>query len=227
MPHNEVYYVNYPYYNVADGITNTPAPVGHAGVLVGDNGQYKYYEYGVYTDNVYGKAKPDNMQGNWRSVNLTSSNLQDAAQELFALQGDAAGSDIRMTRVRSNPQSVIDAITRNANNVNRDNYQLAGYGVNNCGSNASKAINAGVNKGDRLKNYARGLFKRIVTTPLGGVPELITKKGVTSNAVLNAAGAILGMPATAQTVNLILGENTTNDFENRFKGNEVYTYRRK
>ena len=38
MPHNEVYYVNYPYYNVADGITNTPAPVGHAGVLVGDNG---------------------------------------------------------------------------------------------------------------------------------------------------------------------------------------------
>ena len=167
------------------------------------------------------------MQGNWRSVNLTSSNLQDAAQELFALQGDAAGSDIRMTRVRSNPQSVIDAITRNANNVNRDNYQLAGYGVNNCGSNASKAINAGVNKGDRLKNYARGLFKRIVTTPLGGVPELITKKGVTSNAVLNAAGAILGMPATAQTVNLILGENTTNDFENRFKGNEVYTYRRK
>lgn len=167
------------------------------------------------------------MDGNWRSVNLSSTNINDAAQELFKLQGNAAGSDIRMTRVPANPHSVIGAITRNAGNVNRDNYQLAGPGVNNCGSNASKAINAGLSKKQRRKNKLKSIAKRVVSTPLGGLPELIMGKGFTTNAGLSAAGAFLGMPAEFQTLNLILGENTTNDFENQFSGNEVYTYKRK
>ena len=227
MPHDEVYYVNYPYYNIADGIVDTKAPVGHAGVLVRDNGQYKYYEYGVYTDNVYGQPKSDNMDGNWRSVNLESTNINDAAQELFKLQGNAAGSDIRMTRVSANPNSVIDAITRNANNINRDKYQIAGPGINNCGSNASKAINSGLSKKQRYKNKLKSIAKRIAYTPFGGLPELIMGKGFTTNAGLSAAGFLLGMPTEFQTLNLILGENTTNDFENQFSGNEVYTYKRK
>lgn len=33
MPINEVYYVNYPYYNIADGVVNAKMPVGHAGSI--------------------------------------------------------------------------------------------------------------------------------------------------------------------------------------------------
>lgn len=167
------------------------------------------------------------MDGNWRSINLKSTNIDDIAQELFKLQGNAAGSDIRMTRVSADPKLVMDAIAKNANNVNRDDYQLAGPGVNNCGARACKAINAGLNEEQRNKNKLISIAKRIVFTPLGGFPELITGKGFTTNAGLNIAGALLGMPAEFQTLNLILGENTTNDFENQFSGNKVYTYKRK
>lgn len=70
MPTNnsigEVYYVNYPQYNILDGYSSVPAAVGHAGVLAkGKDGKFKYYEYGTYNDqNVYGVKKQDNTHGN-------------------------------------------------------------------------------------------------------------------------------------------------------------------
>jgi hypothetical protein len=80
MPKEEVYYVNYPYYNIADGVSDITMPVGHAGILIKDkNGKYTKYEYGVYEDNIYGTSKENNMDGNWRSLKLNSSNLNDAA----------------------------------------------------------------------------------------------------------------------------------------------------
>ena len=228
MPYNEVFFVNYPYYNIANGMSDIKLPVGHAGVMMKDrNGKYKYFEYGVYTDHIYGKAKPDNMQGNWRSIDLNSSDLDSAAQELLKFQGNAAGSEVRITPADSNPRDVIRAIDKHAYDVNRPNYRIAGTGINNCGSNATDVINAGLKPETKLTNKLRSAFKRVVTTPFLGLPELIMGKGVTSNAVLGVAGALMGAPRTAQLLNIVLGENTTNDFESQFSGRSTRVFKRK
>lgn len=70
---------------------------------------------------------------------------------------------------------------------------------------------------------------RVVKTPFAGIPEILFGKGATSNLVLNGLTTVIAphLIPYAQTANILLGENTTNDFENQYLGNETYTYTRK
>jgi hypothetical protein len=133
-----------------------------------------------------------------------------------------------MTKVdNAKVSAVLDTINKKAYNKDRTNYCLAGPNVNNCGSNAVEVINAGLDPNTQRKNKVKSVIQRGITTATAGIPELIAGKGMTSNAVLNVTGTLLGVPHWAQMVNLFLGENTTNDFENRFSNNTTYTFNRK
>ena len=235
MPTNnstgEVYYVNYPYYNVLEGVSSTPFNVGHAGVLTKDvNGNYGYYEYGVYDKNIYGTPhKNGNMSGNWRKIDVKGSNLESISQELFNAQGKAAGDKVTFTRVNADPEVVIKSINTNAYNPTRDKYTLCGPGVNNCGKQATTAINSGTNSSTNKQNKAMSTIKRVLTGPFAGIPEVLLGKGATSNLVLNGLTTVVAphLIPYAQAASIFLGDNTTNDFENQYLGNETYTYTRK
>lgn len=233
-----VYYVNFPKYNISPS-DKASVPVGHAGLMiVNQDGTKTYYEYGQYDNNIYGQTKEwdgkniTEMPGNWRSTNLNGLNLEDIAQELFTFQGDPAGNDVRFTHVESDPEATLKFITDDANNLNRNNYSLTriSSGIKNCGSQASAAISAGLDKGTDFRNKLIATTRRNISPFIPGrdIIRMLAGKGASSNTVLNA---ILGTnPATkgiTSLINTFLGENTTTDFEDRYALNKTYSFKRR
>lgn len=152
-----VYYVNYPNYNVGEGISPIPINVGHAGMLiVNDNGTHDYYEYGNYTQDVLGTTKPDNIQGNYRSKQIEGSDLNSISENLLNIQGPEANGKVSLSYIEgADPQKAAEYYIQDANNPNRKNYQLCFPGLKNCGSQATAAINYAKNQKDSKFDFAK------------------------------------------------------------------------
>lgn len=171
----KIIYLDYPSYkgNAASGYPGSGVVgavvgkdakmrVGHNSfILVDDNGNTEYYEYGRYNKGqtpggtIIGQYKEG--QGNWvrrkvpnvekdETLDQYMSRLRESGKLPHADQGTVHATFIN----NANIPNVRNYVTTQANDVNRARYSL----VNTCATQAARAINSGLGAG----NYATGLF---------------------------------------------------------------------
>lgn len=139
------YYVNYADQNITTGIGDGKQRLGHAGVLlVDDSGKKSYYEYGRYPGGI-GAVLPQKA-GNWQTRNVSGNTLDEVSESLLS---GVDASNIRLTHVPADISKIRKYIMSEANNPNRDHYNIPGVSGScnlndkSCGSEASDAISKG------------------------------------------------------------------------------------
>lgn len=219
------YYVNYPEYNVlssessADGGSGGRAKLGHAGVLLVDNnGGTRYYEYGRYNNTNVGeqvKESDGTSGGNWRKVTVPdNATMSQMSQHLLSKQGGHAGNTVRLTHVPVDYDKVLSYITQDANNKNRDEYQVCGYNDKNCGSQASAAIQAGTPwYADAIRGLVSGIHRasKMITGPISGIAEgAITTRGKNNTDFVGPLAAFSGRDTPQDYEDLYITRSTYN-----------------
>lgn len=223
------YYVNYPDYQVlsSEGSANAGnggrAPLGHAGVLlVNKNGGTRYYEYGRYNNTGLGeqvREEDGTSGGNWRRITVPdNASLEQMSQSLLNKQNKHAGNTVRLTHVPADYDKVLQYIESDANNKNRDNYQVCGWNDKNCGSQASDAIQAGTPwYADAIRGLTSGIHRaaKAITGPISGIAEnILTTRGLNNTDLFG-------------TLTIASGRDTPQDYEDKYITRPTYSYTRK
>lgn len=182
-----VYYVDFPEYQnkVIGGLGNgkfgqwvnkmalktgiTSVPLGHAGVMIVDeNGNTKYYEYGRYkqSDNKTIGIESNNGAGNWRRVTVPNAAMTNGSLDHDGTAKRLAksfGKDVDLVYVDdADPVKVNAAILESSKDADRPGYHLLGA---NCGSEACRVIDEGQSK---TTNVLEGLTRTAKGALLGG-----------------------------------------------------------
>lgn len=222
------YYVNYPEYMVmssessADGEDGGRLGMGHAGVLLVDNnGNTRYYEYGRYNTGIHALVKDEDGSsgGNWRRVSVSGSNLNSIGEQLLNSSGSHAGNTVRFTHIPdADYNKVLSYIDRDARDANRDHYQICGYNDRNCGSQAYAAIDAG-NDTSWWRQGINGLVSGIqrLGQSLFQIPHALDPR---SRGINNTQLGFGGLAA------LTSGRDTPQDYEDKFITYDTHTYTR-